>query len=113
MRAFPIAWLICLVAFAASAADDALWIDVRSPEEYATGHLAGAINVPHREIATRIAALVPDRTSRLKLYCRRGVRAQTAKFALESLGYQHVSNEGGYEALLAAQAACRRDASAC
>lgn len=113
MRAFPIAWLMCFVCFAAGAADEVLWIDVRSPEEYAAGHLEGAINVPHREIATRIADLVPDRTSRVKLYCRRGVRAETAKFSLEALGYQHVSNEGGYEAALAARTACKQDASAC
>ncbi|MGE3773382.1 MAG: rhodanese-like domain-containing protein [Gammaproteobacteria bacterium] len=102
---------MCLLGPAAAA--DALWIDVRSPEEYAAGHLAGAINVPHRDIATRIAAIAPDRQARLKLYCRRGVRAETARFSLEALGYQNVSNEGGYEAILQARTACKQDASAC
>lgn len=96
-----------------AAAADILWIDVRSPEEYAAGHLAGAVNIPHREIANRIADIAPDRHTRLKLYCRRGVRAETAKFSLEALGYQNVSNEGGYAAILETRTACKPDANAC
>lgn len=106
--------IVCLLSLLIpAAAADALWIDVRSPEEYAAGHLAGAVNIPHRDIATRIAAVAPDRQTRLRLYCRRGVRAESAKFSLEALGYQRVSNEGGYEALLESHTACAPGASAC
>lgn len=112
MRVSLIACLMCLLGPAV--ADEPLWIDVRSPEEYAAGHLAGAVNIPHREIATRILDIAPDRQARLRLYCRRGVRAETARFSLEALGYQNVSNEGSYETLRATQlAACKQDPSAC
>ncbi len=113
MRAFSIACLACLIACAAWATDDVLWIDVRSPEEYAAGHLDGAINLPHHEIAQRIAEIAPDRQSRLKLYCRKGARAELAKTALEAQGYARVSNEGGYENLLEARAACGQAATDC
>lgn len=95
-----------LCAVGAWAADEALWIDVRSPEEYASGHLEGAINIPYRQIATSIAQVAPDKTRRIRLYCAIGVRAQMAKYALEAQGYERVTNEGGYEALRGAATDC-------
>ena len=81
------------------AAGETLWIDVRTPAEYAAGHLDGAHNIPHDDIASRISQVAPDKRARIKLYCGIGVRAQMAKFSLEAQGYEHVSNEGGYDRL--------------
>jgi phage shock protein E len=78
------------------AADAALWIDVRAPEEYAAGHLPGAINIPYQHIALEIGRVETHKDRAIKLYCGIGVRAQMAKLSLESQGYQHVSNEGGF-----------------
>ena len=50
-------------------------LDVRSPEEFASGHLRGALNIPHDRIAEEIAAAVPDKTAQVILYCRSGRRA--------------------------------------
>jgi len=85
----------------ALASEAPLWIDVRSAEEYAAGHLDGAVNIPYDEIATRISEVTRDKKRAIRLYCGIGVRAQAAKFALEAQGFEQVSNEGGYDALRA------------
>lgn len=82
---------------------EGIWIDVRTVEEFQTGHLDGALNIPHTEIADRIAATVTDLEQPIHLYCRSGVRAGLALEILMEMGYQNVVNEGGYEAILAKQ----------
>ena len=88
---------------AQSSAEQGVWIDVRTPEEFATGHLEGAVNIPHTDIADRIAALVTDKDTPIHLYCRSGTRAGMALEILMEMGYQDVINEGGYEAIVAKQ----------
>ena len=72
-------------------------VDVRSPEEYAGGHLAGAILLPHTEVADRAAELFGDRDAPLAVYCKAGIRAENARQTLESLGYTNVANLGGID----------------
>lgn len=84
--------LVCLPAFA-----DALWIDVRSADEYASGHVQEAINIPHMDIGQRIADVSSNKQQEIKLYCRSGKRAGMAKQTLEKMGYTNVTNIGGYE----------------
>ena len=72
-------------------------LDVRSPEEYASGYLQGALNIPHDRIGAEIAAAVPDKFSQVILYCRSGHRANTALETLRTMGYENVSNYGGLE----------------
>jgi len=72
-------------------------LDVRSADEFASGHLQGARNIPHDRIATEIVAAVPDKTAVVILYCRSGRRASTAMKTLQGLGYENVSNFGGLE----------------
>ena len=78
------------------AAESSLWIDVRSPEEFAAGHLPAAINLPYQQVAARIGQIETNKARDIHLYCGIGVRAQAAKFMLEAQGYTHVTNEGGY-----------------
>ncbi|MCE9514418.1 MAG: rhodanese-like domain-containing protein [Mycobacterium sp.] len=61
-------------------------IDVRTPEEFADGHIAGAVNIPVQQpdFATRIAALDPNTT--YAVYCRSGNRSQPAVAAMEEAG---------------------------
>lgn len=75
----------------------ALWIDVRSADEYAEEHLASDPNIPHSEISRRIAEVAPDRNTEIVLYCAAGGRSGVAKMQLESLGYTRVRNAGGIE----------------
>ena len=75
----------------------AVLLDVRSPEEYASGYLQGARNIPHDQIGVEIAAVVPDKSAQIILYCRSGRRANTALETLRAMGYANVSNYGGLE----------------
>ena len=76
-------------------ADTPLVIDVRTPAEYRTSHVAGALNIPYEQIATRIAAVVPDRQARIVLYCRSGRRSDIALHTLKEMGYHRAENRGG------------------
>lgn len=64
-----------------------LILDVRSPEEYAAGHVPRAKNVPHSEIAARLAEIASYRDREVILYCERGGRAARARELLETAGF--------------------------
>ncbi|HUL60706.1 MAG TPA: rhodanese-like domain-containing protein [Anaeromyxobacteraceae bacterium] len=68
-------------------------VDVRTPEEFAAGHLPRAVNVPYDEIAERIAEIGPPATP-VVVYCRSGRRAARAAEALRGLGYGEVHDLG-------------------
>jgi phage shock protein E len=61
-------------------------IDVRTPEEFADGHITGAVNIPvqQADFASRIAGLDPNTT--YAVYCRSGNRSQPAVAAMEEAG---------------------------
>lgn len=82
-------------------ADGATTIDVRTPEEFATGHLRGAVNVDLSapDFDERIAAL--DKTASYVVYCASGNRAGTAIKTMHDQGFEDLVNGGGYEGLAA------------
>jgi len=76
-------------------------IDVRSPEEYASGHIPGAVNVPYDQVAQRIAEI--DAPNGVALYCMVGPRARKGESALLAAGYEKVFHlDGGLAAWRAA-----------
>ncbi|WGE75486.1 rhodanese-like domain-containing protein [Actinobacillus equuli] len=77
-----------------------IWIDVRTAEEFATGHIEGAINIPVEQISAKIHQLIGDKDAPIHLYCRSGRRADVALTELQKLGYRQVTNHGGYQDLL-------------
>lgn len=77
-----------------------IWIDVRTPEEFRTGHLQGAINIPVQNIRAAITAASPDKNAPLHLYCRSGRRVELALQELKAMGYTNITNHGGYQELL-------------
>ena len=77
--------------------DATVLIDVRSADEFASGHLQGAVNIPHDRITEGIGAVAADKSTRIILYYRSGRRAETALNVLKSAGYENVSNYGGLE----------------
>ena len=79
------------------APDSFVLIDVRSAEEFASGHLQGAVNIPHDRITDEIGSVAADKSTRIILYCRSGRRADTALNALKAAGYENVTNYGGLE----------------
>jgi rhodanese-related sulfurtransferase len=64
----------------------ALLVDVRTPQEFAAGHLPGAVNVPVDEVGQRIGELAPPGRE-LVVYCRSGGRSARAARTLEGAGY--------------------------
>lgn len=72
-------------------------IDVRSKEEYVSGHLENSINIPHVVIQDEIQNSVNDLNKTIILYCRSGARATTAANILVDLGYKNVYTFGGLD----------------
>lgn len=68
-------------------------IDVREPDEYARGHVDGALNIPPNELLTGAGKLadVPKETE-LVLYCVSGSRSNVARNILQSYGFTNVVN---------------------
>ena len=68
-------------------------IDVREPDEYTSGHVKGAVNIPLGRVMRGASELddVPKDTD-LIVYCRSGVRADVAADALRKQGFTEVTN---------------------
>jgi phage shock protein E len=81
------------------AARRVVYVDVRTPEEFAAGHVQGAIHIPHTEMAARLGELEEHRDAELVLYCRTGNRSGIAKQILESAGFEHLVNGGAFNDL--------------
>lgn len=64
-----------------------LVLDVRTPEEYAAGHVPGALNLPHDQAAARLEELRPYRDRTIVLYCKSGRRAGIAADVLAQAGF--------------------------
>ena len=77
-------------------ADDELVIlDVRTPAEFAAGHVPGAKNIPHDQVAARLTELVPLRDKTVVLYCRSGRRSASAAAVLRSAGFSSLKQLEG------------------
>ena len=75
-------------------------IDVRTPEEFASGHIEGAINVPVEVVGQSIRAVKGVKPeSKLLVYCRSGRRSAAATAVLKQEGYSNVTDGGGIDAL--------------
>ena len=70
-------------------------LDVRRPDEYADGHIPGAINVPNEEIGTAEIAELPNKSQLILVYCRSGRRSKEASEKLVKLGYTNIVEFGG------------------
>jgi len=74
-------------------------IDTREDNEWAAGHAAGAIHLGKGIIERDIEQKVPDKSTRLVLYCGGGYRSALAADALRKMGYADViSLDGGWRA---------------
>ena len=67
-------------------ADAPLVLDVRTPEEYAAGHVPGAVLIPHDQLAARLGEIGRDRW--VLVYCRSGRRAEAAEKVLADAGIE-------------------------
>ena len=70
-------------------------VDVRRPDEYAAGHIPGAICIPNESIGTEMPPELPDVEQIILIYCRSGNRSKQAAQKLFDMGYKHIYEFGG------------------
>jgi len=75
----------------------AMLIDVRSVNEFDSGHILQAYNIPLDRVDVLVPSAVKDKNKVLLLHCSTGVRSGLAKKKLEEMGYKNVFNLGSYE----------------
>jgi rhodanese-related sulfurtransferase len=70
-------------------------LDVRTPEEYAAGHLANSVLLPVDQVAAKAGTVLKDRDAAIVVYCHSGSRSDRAAKELKAQGYSHVSSVVG------------------
>ena len=70
-------------------------LDVRTLEEYIEGHIPGATQISHEEIADKAEKVLTDKDQLILVYCRSGRRSKIAAEALIELGYTNIKEFGG------------------
>ncbi len=74
---------------------DYIVLDVRTEQEYASGHIPGAVNIPNETIASGAIQQLPDKEQLILVYCRSGNRSKQASEKLVNLGYTNIVEFGG------------------
>lgn len=74
---------------------DTIILDVRTEEEFATGHIEGAILIPDTDITDKAESTLADKSATILVYCRSGRRSALASEDLVKLGYTNVYDFGG------------------
>ncbi|MHA7861551.1 rhodanese-like domain-containing protein [Tessaracoccus sp. Y36] len=107
MRTLFLALILALTALLAACGDeapsefpaDAVFLDVRTPDEYDAGHVDGARNIDFYapDFADQLAELPRDAT--YVVYCQSGNRSGQAKTAMDELGFTDVIDGGAYSSL--------------
>jgi rhodanese-related sulfurtransferase len=77
------------------AGGDTLILDVRTPDEFAGGHVPGAVNIPYDQVSDRLAELESHRTNDIVIYCERGGRAGKAGDVLLGAGFTNLLHLAG------------------
>ena len=74
---------------------DFVLLDVRTQEEYASGHIPGAICIPNETIGSEEIPELPDKDQLILVYCRSGNRSKQASQKLAEQDYTNVVEFGG------------------
>jgi rhodanese-related sulfurtransferase len=69
--------------------EKAVFLDVRDPNEFAAGHLPGAINVSRGTLEFNIWGKIPDQNAKIYVYCKTAGRSALATKTLNDLGYKN------------------------
>ena len=77
--------------------DDAVLLDVRTPQEYREGHIPGSKNVPLQTI-DKVTSVAENKDTALYVYCHSGARSRQAANYLQHMGYTNVTDIGGIAA---------------
>jgi rhodanese-related sulfurtransferase len=81
-----------------ASAEPPVILDVRSPEEFASGHIPGAVNIPYDQLSERLAASGLSPTAEIVVHCQSGRRAEIAEAILREAGYTDVRDLTGHMA---------------
>lgn len=73
---------------------DTIVLDVRTQEEYASGHIKNAVCLPNEGILSE-PEILPDKSQKILVYCRSGIRSKHAAQKLADMGYEQVLEFGG------------------
>ena len=74
--------------------ENAVLLDVRTPQEYREGHIPGSKNVPLQTL-DKVRSVVENKDAELFVYCYSGARSRQATVMLQHMGYTKVQNLGG------------------
>lgn len=88
-------------AAASPVEEPVLWVDVRTPAEFAAGHVRGAVNIPYDQMESRWREIAEHRDRPVALYCRTGRRSGIALQVLEAKGFTVATDEGDFEGVAA------------
>jgi rhodanese-related sulfurtransferase len=83
-----------------AATEPHILVDTREESEWAAGHVKGALHLGKGVIERDIEAQVPDKATKLVLYCGGGFRSALVADNLQKMGYSNaISLDGGWRAL--------------
>ena len=74
---------------------DMLILDVRTPQEYAAGHVPSAINMPHTSVKSQLEKLQEYKDKTIVIYCKSGRRAAMARQTLTDAGFKQLLHLDG------------------
>ena len=74
---------------------DYIILDVRRADEFALGHIPGAVNIANEEIGNMEPEGLPDKEQTIYVYCRSGNRSKQAAAKLAAMGYTTIIEFGG------------------
>ena len=77
--------------------ENAVLLDVRTPQDYREGHIPKSINVPLQTI-DKVTSVAENKDTELYVYCYSGARSRQAAAVLGQMGYTNVRNIGGIAA---------------
>ena len=75
--------------------EGAFLVDVRSPSEFASGHVIGSANIPLDQVASQLSKFKDKKN--IVVFCRSGMRSSQAKSILEQNGFANVTNGGTWQ----------------
>ena len=74
--------------------EGAVLLDVRTPEEYAEGHIVGSKNIPLQSIE-KTESVITEKSTPLFVHCGSGARSAQATSILKRMGYTNIEDIGG------------------
>jgi rhodanese-related sulfurtransferase len=84
-----------LLTLMATPASNTIVLDVRTPSEFAQGHIKGAINISHDQINDNLSKIIGYKNQTVVVHCRSGRRAVSAENALRAAGFSDLRHLEG------------------